>query len=87
MLIVRLRLIGSNKDADSLIAVLYGIKHIEQVADLIPHNGVSDPSSAVSGMHEIEFEVRDLLWAGRAREIFGIAAELLDAGSEFVDKF
>jgi hypothetical protein len=38
-------------------------------------------------MHAIEVEVRDLLWAERVREISGIAAELLDAGIEFVDQF
>jgi hypothetical protein len=49
MPIVRLRLIGSNTDATSLIAVLhsvYGIQHIEQLADLMPHKEDFDSSSA-----------------------------------------
>ena len=93
---VRIRLIGSETDADALITVLHGldgIEHIEQVADLMPHMDDDDSSSAGlvddigPGVHAIEIEVRDHLLADRVRELAGEAAETLDATVEFVDEF
>jgi len=93
---VRLRLIGSETDAESLITVLHGldgIEHIEQVADLMDHMDDEDSSSAGladdigPGVHAIEIEVPDHLLADRVREVAGTAAELLDATVEFVEEF
>jgi hypothetical protein len=96
MPIVRIRLIGSETDADALITVLHGldgIEHIEQVADLMPHMDDDDSSSAGliddigPGVHAIEIEVPDHLFADRVRELAGEAAETLDATVEFIDEF
>lgn len=93
---VRIRLIGSETDADALITVLHGIdgiEHIEQVADLMTHMDDEDSSSAGliddigPGVHAIEIEVPDHLLADRVRELAGEAAETLDAAVEFVDEF
>lgn len=93
---VRIRLIGSETDANTLITVLHGvdgIEHIEQVADLMPHMDDPDSSSAGlpddigPGVHAIEIDVRDRVLAERVREIAGVAAELLNADIEFVDEF
>lgn len=93
---VRIRLIGSETDANTLITVLHGvdgIEHIEQVADLMAHMDDADSSSAGltddigPGVHAIEIEVPDHLLAERVREIASVAAELLDANVEFVDEF
>lgn len=93
---VRLRLIGSETVADSLITVLHGldgVEHIEQVADLMAHMDDEDSSSAGladdigPGVHAIEIEVPDHLLAERVRELAGTAAEMLDATVEFVDEF
>lgn len=93
---VRIRLIGSETDANTLITVLHGvdgIEHIEQVADLMPHMDDPDSSSAGlpddigPGVHAIEIEVRDRVLAERVREIASVAAEMLNADVEFVDEF
>lgn len=93
---VRIRLIGSETDANTLITVLHGvdgIEHIEQVADLMPHMDDPDSSSAGlpddigPGVHAIEIDVRDRVLAERVREIASVAAELLNADIEFVDEF
>ena len=93
---VRLRLIGSETVADSLITVLHGldgVEHIEQIADLMAHMDDDDSSSAGltddigPGVHAIEIEVPDHLLAERVRELAGTAAEMLDATVEFVDEF
>ena len=93
---VRIRLIGSETDANSLITVLHGvdgIEHIEQVADLMPHMDDADSSSAGlpddigPGMHAIEIEVPDDVLAERVRRIASDTAEALDADVEFVDEF
>ena len=93
---VRLRLIGSETVAASLITVLHGldgVEHIEQVADLMDHMDDEDSSSAGlvddigPGVHAIEVEVPDHLLAERVRELAGTAAEMLDATVEFVDEF
>lgn len=93
---VRIRLIGSDVDADALITVLHGlegIERVEEVADLMPHMDDADSSSAGlgedigPGIHAIEIEVPDDLLAERVRELAGEAAERLDAAVEFVEEF
>lgn len=96
MPIVRIRLLGSETDADALITVLHGvdgIEHVEQVADLMSHMDDEDSSSAGltddigAGMHAIEIEVPDDVMAERVRRIASRTAEGLDADVEFVDEF
>jgi hypothetical protein len=96
MATIRLRLIGSETDADALITVLHGldgVESIEQVADLMPHMDDADSSSAGlpddigPGVHAIEIEVSDQVMAESVRKVAGDAAELLDANIEFVDEF
>ncbi len=93
---VRIRLIGSETDANALITVLHGIdgiEHVEQIADLMPHMDDDDSSSAGlpddigPGVHAIEIQVPDQERAERVRELAGNAAEFLDATVEFVDEF
>lgn len=93
---VRIRLIGSETDANALITLLHGldgIEHIEQVADLMPHMDDEDSSSAGlpddmgTGVHAIEIEVPDHFLAERVRELADNAAESLDTSIEFVDEF
>lgn len=93
---VRIRLIGSETDANTLMTVLHGvdgIERIEEVADLMPHMDDADSSSAGlsddigPGLHAIEVEVPDHLLADRVREIASEAAERLNADVEFVDEF
>lgn len=93
---VRIRLIGSDTDANTLITVLHGvdgIEHIEEVAELMPNEDDDSSSCGLSdvgggaGLHEIEVEVPDRLLADRVREVAAIAADLLETNLEFVDEF
>lgn len=93
---LRIRLIGSETDTNSLITVLHGldgIERIEEVADLMSHMDDEDSSSAGlpddigPGVHAIEVEVVDHLMAERVRELAIETAESLDASLEFVDEF
>lgn len=93
---LRIRLLGSQTDTDSLITVLHGldgVERVEEVADLMPHMDDEDSSSAGlpddigPGVHAIEVEVIDHLLGQRVRELAAEAAESLDASLEFVDEF
>lgn len=93
---VRIRLLGSETDADALITVLHGvdgIEHVEEVADLMSHMDDDDSSSAGlpddigAGVHAIEIEVPDDVLAERVRRIASRTVEDLDADLEFVDEF
>lgn len=93
---LRIRLIGSETDTNSLITVLHGldgVERIEEVADLMPHMDDEDSSSAGlpddigPGVHAIEVEVVDQPMAERVRELAIETAESLDASLEFVDEF
>jgi hypothetical protein len=93
MLTVRLRVIGSEADAASLITVLHGlegIEHVEQIADLAPYMDDDSSSAGLSddvGMHSIEVDVPDRILAERVRRVAGNAAEWLGTSVEYVDEF
>lgn len=93
---VRLRIIGSETDTQSLITILHGmegVERIEEVADLMPHMDDEDSSSLGlpddmgPGMHALEVDVGDAALAEQVRQLAGQAAEQLDANVEFVDEF
>jgi len=93
---VRIRVIGSETDTNSLIAELHGLDgvvHIEEVADLMEHMDDEDSSSAGlsddigPGVHALEVEVRDHVRAETVRRLAAAIAEDLDASLEFVDEF
>jgi hypothetical protein len=93
---VRLRLIGSQTDTDSLIAILHGLEgvdRVEQVGDLMDHMDDEDSSSSGltddigPGLREIEVEVSDAVLAERVRHLAAAVAEKLGASLEFVDEF
>jgi hypothetical protein len=93
---VRLRIIGSETDTQSLISILHGlegVERIEEVADLMPHMDDEDSSSLGlpddmgPGMHALEVDVGDAALAEQVRQLAGQAAEQLDANVEFVDEF
>ena len=93
---VRLRIIGSESDTQSLISILHGlegVERIEEVADLMPHMDDEDSSSLGlpddmgPGMHALEVDVGDAALAEQVRQLAGQAAEQLDANVEFVDEF
>lgn len=96
MTTVRIRVIGSETDTNSLIAELHGldgVEHIEEVADLMEHMDDADSSSAGltddigPGVHAIEVEVRDHVRAETIRRLAADFAQELDASLEFVDDF
>jgi hypothetical protein len=93
---VRMRIIGSQADTQSMIAVLHGmegIDRIEEIADLLPHMDDEDSSSLGlpddmgPGIHALEVDVGDPDQAERVRQLAGEVAEQLDANVEFVDEF
>jgi hypothetical protein len=93
---VRMRIIGSESDTQSMIAMLHGIEgvaRIEELADLLPHLDDDDSSSLGlpddmgPGLHAVEVDVEDPARADEVRRIAGAAAEQLDANVEFVDEF
>ena len=93
---VRMRIIGSSSDTQSLIAVLHGIdgvSRVEEMNDLLPHMDDADSSSAGlpddmgPGLHSLEVVVGDTELAERVRAVAGRAAEELDANVEFIDEF
>lgn len=93
---VRLRIIGSETDTQSLITILHGmegVERIEEVADLMPHMDDEDSSSLGlpddmgPGMHALEVDVGDAALAEQVRQLAGQAAEQLGANVEFVDEF
>ena len=93
---VRMRIIGSEADTQSMISLLHGmdgIDRIEEVADLMPHMDDDDSSSLGlpddmgPGVHSLEVDVGDADQAERVRQVAGELAEQLDANVEFVDEF
>ena len=93
---VRMRIIGSETDTQSMISILHGldgVERIEEVADLLPHMDDEDSSSLGlpddmgPGMHALEVDVGDAGVAEQVRQLAGQAAEQLDANVEFVDEF
>jgi hypothetical protein len=96
MPVVRMRLLGGENDAEALIAMLHGIDgitRIEALDGLMPHMDDEDSSSLGlpddigPGVHEIEIEVSDPVFAERVRELAGTSAETLGTTIEFVDDF
>lgn len=93
---VRMRIIGSQADTQSMISILHGlegVQRVEELNDLLPHLDDEDSSSAGSpedigpGMHSLEVDVEDDTLAERVRQMAGSSAEELDANVEFVDEF
>ena len=93
---VRMRIIGSESDTQSMISILHGldgVERIEEIEDLLPHLDDDDSSSLGlpddmgPGMHALEVDVGDALLAEQVRRAAGEAAEELDANIEFVDEF
>lgn len=93
---VRMRIIGSEADTQSMIAILQGldgVERIEELADLLPHMDDADSSSLGlpddmgPGVHSLEVDVGDAGLAEQVRRAAGEAAEELDANIEFVDEF
>lgn len=93
---VRMRVIGSEADTQSMISILHGIEgveRIEELADLMPHLDDDDSSSLGlpddmgPGLHSLEVDVKDAAQADEVRRLAGVAAEQLDANVEFVDEF
>jgi hypothetical protein len=96
MYTVRIRVIGSETDTNSLITALHGldgIEHVEEVADLMEHMDDDDSSSSGltddigPGVHALEVEVYDHVRAETVRRLAAAVAEDLDASLEFVDEF
>ena len=93
---VRMRIIGSEADTQSMISILHGldgVERIEELADLLPHMDDADSSSLGlpddmgPGVHSLEVDVGDAVLAEQVRRTAGEAAEQLDANIEFVDEF
>lgn len=93
---VRMRIIGSEADTQSMISILQGlegVERIEELADLLPHMDDEDSSSLGlpddmgPGLHSLEVDVGDGALAEQVRRAAGDAAEQLDANIEFVDEF
>lgn len=93
---LRIRVIGSETDTNSLISELHGLDgvlEIEEVADLMEHMDDEDSSSAGltddigPGVHALEVEVTDHVRAETVRRLAMAFAEELDASLEFVDEF
>jgi hypothetical protein len=93
---VRMRILGSDADTQSVISLLHGldgVERIEEIEDLLPHLDDEDSSSLGlpddmgPGLHAIEVDVADALLAEQVRRAAGDAAEELDANIEFVDEF
>lgn len=93
---VRMRIIGSQADTQSMISLLQGmegIDRIEEVDGLLPHMDDDDSSSLGlpddmgPGAHALEVDVGNEDQAERVRQVAGELAERFDANVEFVDEF
>lgn len=98
MSMIRIRLIGTHDDANSLITVLHGvdgIEHVEEIDDLMPMMRDDSSSSEVAGAtptsatsaYVIEVEAPDDMHADAVREVAEVHAASLDAGIEFINDF
>lgn len=93
---IRLRLTGTETDADALMNAIHaldGIEHVEEVDDLMPHGDDDDSSSSGlsedlgPGLHDIEIEAPNARFATRVRDVADAVAEDRGIAIEFVDEF
>lgn len=95
MPMIRIRLIGSRDDANSLITVLHGIdgiEHVEEIDDLMPKMRDDSSSSELvddseGNMFLIEVDAPDDMHADAVRGVAEAQTTALGAGIEFVDEF
>ena len=94
MPMMRIRLTGSEDDVrgiSNLLQSLYGIEHVEEIDDLMPHMDDADSSSAglsdVEGpdVHQIEVDAPNDATARKVREAVEALAFDLDVVAEFID--
>lgn len=91
---IRLRMIGSREDADTLIATLHGvdgIERVEEIDDLAPR--MRDDSSSADLIDDnegqayfVEIEAEDDLHAEAVRAVAELEAEWLGIALEFVEE-
>lgn len=95
MPMVRMRLIGSRDDADTLINTLHGvdgIEHVEEVDDLEPQMRDDSSSSELvddseGHLYYLEVEAPNDSRADTVRELAGALGRERGVGVEFVDEF
>jgi hypothetical protein len=93
---IRIRLTGSEDDANTMITAIHaldGVEHVEEVDDLMPHMDDEDSSSAGlpddigPGVHDIEVEAPHERAAHRVKAIAEETAMRLGLPIEFVEEF
>ena len=95
MPMIRIRLIGSRDDANSLITVLHGIddiEHVEEIDDLMPKMRDDSSSSELvddseGDVYLIEVDAPDDMHADAVRGVAETQAAALGAGIEFIDDY
>ena len=96
MATIRLRLTGTDDDANELMTAIHAlddVEHVEEIGDLMPYSEQEDSSSSGlpddegPGMHEIEVEAPDDDTAEHVRNIAGLIGEKLGVPVEIVDEF
>lgn len=92
---IRIRVIGSRDDADSMLTVLHGIdgiEHVEEIDDLTPTMRDDSSSSELvddseADVYLIEVDAPDEMHADAVRSVAETQAAARGAGIEFVDEF
>lgn len=95
MPMIRIRVIGSREQADTLINALHGIdgiEHVEEVDDLIDNMRDDSSSSDLTdddqgGLYRIEVRASDRRHAEAVRNVVEYEAFNLGAVTEFVEEF
>jgi len=95
MPMIRIRLLGSREDADTLITSLHGIdgiERVEEIDDLGPKVRDDSSSSELTDDNEghiyyVEVEADDDLHGEAVRAVAEVEAERLGIAVEFVDEF
>ncbi|TBR39838.1 MULTISPECIES: hypothetical protein [Dyella] len=95
MPMIRIRLIGSREQADTVINALHGIdgiEHVEEVDDLMQDMRDDSSSSDLvddegGGLFRIEVQASDQRHAGAVRDVVEYEAFNLGAVAEFVEEF
>ncbi|KRE97841.1 hypothetical protein ASG87_15055 [Frateuria sp. Soil773] len=93
MPMIRIRLIGSREEADTVISALHGIdgiEHVEEIDDLVPQMRDDSSSSELvddseGHLYTIEVDAPDDLYADAVRGVAEVEANRLNAGIEFVE--
>ncbi len=89
---VRMRIIGSDTDTQSMISILHGVdgvQRIEEMQDLLPHMDDEDSSSAGlhdqagAGVHEVEIIAPSAESVRRVHDVAEIVAREYDGVVEF----